>query len=103
MTSKWQLPRRMFLKGLGTTIALPMLEAMLPSVRLLADVPGNSAQGLPKRMAYVYVPNGIHMPSWTPHGEGQDYELTPVLESLAPHKQDCLLISGLKHDRANGN
>jgi hypothetical protein len=103
MTKSWQIPRRTFLKGLGTAVALPLLDVMLPDVTAFSDLPGNTAQGLPKRMAFVYVPNGVHMPNWTPRGVGADYELSRTLQPLAPLKQDVLLISGLKHDRANGN
>ncbi len=65
MQRKWQIPRRTFLKGLGTAIALPMLEAMAPPIRLLASGVGE-AKTAPKRMAFVFVPNGANMADWTP-------------------------------------
>jgi hypothetical protein len=87
--------RRTVLRGLGTAIALPMLEAMrLPAA---AKDPAKAA---PRRMAVVFVPNGAHMPDWTPLAEGSDYALPPILGPLAPFKQDLLVLTGLTQDKA---
>ncbi len=106
MSKEWQIPRRAFLRGLGTAIALPVFEAMLPSVRALADLagPGNTtADGFPKRLAFVYTPNGANMAKWAPNGVGADYQLSPSLEPLAAHKADMTIISGLAARKAFGN
>ena len=99
MTKSWQLPRRTFLKGLGTAIALPMFESMMPGVARAAAKP------LPKRMAFVYVPNGANMTDWTPKAIGAEFELPYILEPLKAHQNELLVLSGLAHDkgRANGD
>ena len=104
MSKNWPMPRRTFLRGLGTVIGLPVFEAMLPSVRALADGPGaTSPDGFPKRMAFVYSPNGANMAQWSPNGAGADYELSPTLAPLAAHKADMTVISGLAQRKAFGN
>jgi hypothetical protein len=96
MSKDWQIPRRTFLRGLGTAIALPVFEAMLPSVRALADTAGEAGKagltpaGFPKRMAFVYTPNGANMAQWAPKGVGFDYKLSPTLEPLAAYKAGFL-------------
>src|SRR5262245_34899659 len=104
MNKSWALPRRTFLKGLGTAIALPVFESMLPLVTRAA---GNPVTGgsLPKRIAFVYVPNGANMADWTPKQVGTEFELPAILEPLKPHQKDLLVLSGLAHDkgRANGD
>lgn len=90
------LARRTFLQGVGATLALPMLDAMRPA-RAAAD---GSA---PRRLAYVFFPNGAIMPDWKPEGVGTDYELPKTLQPLAPHKSDLLVISGLAHDMARAH
>src|SRR5882672_6738146 len=102
MTSNWHLPRRTFLKGLGTAMALPMFEAMVPGVTTLAKAT-ESATGTPKRMAFVYIPNGANMTDWTPATLGADFDLPVILEPLAPVKNDLLVLSGLAHDKARPN
>src|SRR5256885_6350016 len=100
--SSWQLPRRTFLKGLGTAMALPMFEAMVPGVATLAKA-AESATGTPKRMAFVYIPNGANMTDWTPATLGSDFDLPVILEPLAPVKNDLQVLSGLAHDKARPN
>lgn len=102
MTRSWQIPRRTFLKGLGTALALPVLEAMSPATRLLAST---EAPKFPVRMAFVYVPNGINMEDWTPSKVGTDFDLPAILEPLAPFKSDINVLSGLALDgaRAHGD
>jgi hypothetical protein len=103
MNKNWQIPRRAFLRGMGTVVALPVLEAMFPAGRLLADTVGGAAAKFPKRMAFVYVPNGVNMSKWTPEKTGVDYELSPTLSPLAPHQKDFTVLSGLTHKNAFGN
>ncbi len=98
MSKSWQIPRRTFLRGLGTAIALPMLESMAP-VRLLASDATGAAKALPKRMAFVYVPNGANMDDWTPKQVGADFELPFILEPLKNSQKDLLILSGLAQDK----
>jgi hypothetical protein len=85
------LPRRTVLQGMGATLALPFLEAMLPvfSRRALAAQPVH-------RFQTFYVPNGMAMEYWTPKGEGAAFELSPILEPLAPFREQMLVLSGIK-------
>jgi hypothetical protein len=82
------LPRRTVLKGLGTTLALPFLEAMLP--------PLHAATKAAHRFQAFYVPNGMAMEYWTPKGEGKAFELAPIMEPLGAYKDQMLVLSGLK-------
>ena len=82
------LPRRTILKGLGTTMALPFLDAMLPALRAAAK-PAH-------RFQTFYVPNGMAMEYWSPKGEGSAFELTPILEPLASYRNQMLVLSGIK-------
>jgi hypothetical protein len=104
-TPKWHLPRRTFLRGLGTAVALPVLHAMLPA-RALGATGGAGAAGtgpFPKRLAWVYVPNGANMADWTPAATGASYELPMILQPLAAHRADFTLLSGLALDPANSH
>ena len=96
--SKMQIPRRTFLRGLGTAIALPTLDAMIPARALAA---GNAK--FPTRMAFIYIPNGVIQEKWNVKGEGKDYQFSHILEPLAKHREDLLVFSGLAHDKARAN
>src|SRR6266571_4301235 len=85
------LPRRTVLRGLGATLALPLLDGMVPA---LSAIGKTAAKGAP-RMAVIYTPNGMMMPKWTPRGEGAGFEFSPILEALAPHRDDLVILSGL--------
>ena len=86
LTAK-SLPRRTVLRGIGASLALPFLEAMVPSARA-AVKPVN-------RFLTFYVPNGMAMEYWSPKGEGAAFELSPILEPLAPYRNQMLVLSGL--------
>ncbi len=86
------LPRRTVLQGLGATLALPFLEAMLPAFSRR----GLAAAKPVHRFQTFYVPNGMAMPYWLPKGEGTAFELSPILEPLAPYRNQMLVLSGLK-------
>ncbi len=90
--------RRTFLRGLGTAVSLPFLESLAPTGAFAA-----TAQQPPLRMAFLFVPNGIHMPNWTPTTEGNDFELPATLAPLAPVREKLLILSGLTHDKARAN
>jgi hypothetical protein len=99
MSQTIALPRRTFLRGLGAAIALPMLDAMMP-VRALAAA---GAKKIPTRMAFLFVPNGAHMPDWTPTTTGADFDLPYILQPLQPHKSEVMVLSGLAQDRGRAN
>ena len=83
------LSRRTVLKGLGATLALPWLEAMRP-----ARAAGEPMKA-PVRMAVLYMPNGVCPGAWSPSGAGSDFTLSPILEPLAAHKDDILVLREL--------
>src|SRR4051812_42611104 len=96
------LSRRTILKGLGVSVALPLLEAMKPA-ELLANTVTNTAAAAPRRMLFVYVPNGVLPASWTPTTLGTNFALPSTLEPLAPYREDLLVLSGLTCDKARPN
>jgi hypothetical protein len=89
-----RLSRRTVLRGLGVSVALPLLEAMRPA-SLLARPADHEPKSPPLRMAFFYVPNGVHMPDWVPRSVGADFGLPALLEPLAAVKEDLLVLSGL--------
>jgi hypothetical protein len=89
------LSRRTLLKGLGASLGLPVLDAMLPSA--VWAVPQTLAK---TRMAFVYVPIGAIMQNWTPERDGADYQLSKTLMPLSEVKQDLLVLSNFVHDKA---
>jgi hypothetical protein len=92
------------LRGLGTAIALPVLDSMIPT-RLLGSEAKAAAKAVaaPRRLAWLYVPNGIDMQNWTPAEFGSNYTLTPTLEPLAGFRDQFSVISGLVCEKANPN
>jgi hypothetical protein len=94
MIFKKAVPRRTFLQGLGATVALPLLDAMLPAFASAAE------SASPVRFGVAYVPNGIIMSNFTPATEGAGFEMTPILEPLAPFREKMLVLSGLAHKTA---
>src|SRR6186997_169913 len=86
------LPRRTVLRGLGATLALPFLDAMAPAMAAASQRTGKAAH----RFLAFYVPNGMAMEYWTPKGEGTAFEFSPILEPLAPYRNQVLALSGLK-------
>ena len=95
IVTKKHLPRRTFLRGLvGTSIALPLLDSMIPA--LTAATKTN-----PKtRLGFVYVPHGAVMDKWTPATEGAGFEFTPILKPLEPFRQQLLVVTGLANKAA---
>ena len=88
---KKHLHRRTFLRGVGTTLALPFLDAMVPAfgqTRLSAANPAT-------RMGFVYVPNGIIHAGWTPAMEGAGFEFNSTMKALEPFRDRTLVLSGL--------
>jgi hypothetical protein len=93
MSKSTRISRRTVLRGIGTAIALPWLEAKLPRVACGAETPKP-----PVRMAFLSVPNGKHMPDWTPDKAGTDFELKSTLQPIAKFKSQMLQLSGLALD-----
>jgi hypothetical protein len=87
--TKKSLARRAFLRGLGTTLALPFLDAMVPALKAGTTVKPAV------RTAFVYVPNGIIMKDWTPAAEGTGWEFMNSMKAMAPFREDMLVLSGL--------
>lgn len=87
ITSK-SLSRRTMLRGLGATMALPFLDAMVPAAR--------AAAAPTHRFLTFYVPNGMAMEYWAPKGEGTGFELSPILQPLAAFKDQMTVLTGLR-------
>lgn len=96
------ISRRTVLRGLGTSVALPLLDSMSATRLLSAAGPGQTP---PLRMAFLYVPNGMHMADWTPNSEGPRYGLPPTLARLEKYRDSFNVLSGLTLDgaRAHGD
>jgi hypothetical protein len=92
IVTKKALSRRAVLRGLGVTLALPLLDGMIPA---FAGVRDRVAKPV-RRLGVVYVPNGMMMPSWTPVTEGADFEFGRILKALEPFQKHVLMVSGLK-------
>ena len=92
--NKMSLPRRTFLRGVGATLALPLLDAMWPALTAAATPV--------RRLGVVYVPNGMAMDSWSPRAEGSGFEMTPILEPLAPYREKMLVLTGLNSPEGGG-
>ena len=96
--TKKHLSRRTVLRGMGVTLALPLLDAMIPARTALA---GTAAKPLP-RMAFVYFPHGAIMSKWTPDADGKSFELASILEPLKPFQSKLTIVSGLENKHASG-
>ena len=92
----FKIDRRTLLRGTGTAVALPLLEAMLP-----VGKSAFAAVDRPKRFVAYYTPCGIHMQAWTPKKTGRDYELSPTLKPFEKVKEDLLVLSGLENREAS--
>ena len=91
--TKRAIPRRTVLRGLGATLALPMLDGMVPALTALSKTAAKPTH----RLGAMYVPNGIVMQQWTPAMEGAGFELTPILRPLEPFRDRLLVVSGLSN------
>jgi hypothetical protein len=95
--TKKHLSRRTFLRGMGVTVALPLLESMVPASTLLARTAAKPVA----RLGFVYVPHGAIMDKWTPATEGAGFEFTPILEPLEPHREYVNVITNMGHRAAD--
>jgi len=88
--TRMALPRRTFLRGLGATVALPLLEAMTP-----AFAQGRTSAAAPKRFGAVYVPHGATLDQWVPVSTGRGFDFTPILKPLEPFRESLVVVSNL--------
>jgi hypothetical protein len=97
------LTRRTVLRGMGISFGLPWLESL--ASRSVSAQAATVSQGAPQRMAFIFVPNGVHLDDWTPQREGFGYDLPAILQPLSAVRDEVTVISGLTHDkgRANGD
>src|SRR4051812_17828973 len=100
--TKRSLPRRTFLRGVGATLSLPLLDAMVPALTAMAATPAKPV----RRVGFIYLPNGVAMNFvgvnyWRPVGEGANFEFSPILTPLKPFRDQMLAVSGLSHHQAD--
>lgn len=101
-TARNALSRRTVLRGIGATMALPLMEAMGQAAPAASAVVSGT-QAAPLRMAFVFTPNGVHYPSWKPEGAGRDYRLSQTLKPLEHVRDKVNVLSGLTLDKARAN
>ncbi len=92
--SQKHISRRTVLKGVGATIALPLLDAMNPAATAWAQTAAGSA---PKRFAFVGFPHGAIMDHWSPAQTGATFDMSSILQPLTPHRQHLTIVSGLRN------
>jgi hypothetical protein len=95
--TKKAISRRTVLRGMGTAVALPLLDAMIPAL-----APGAAAAPV-RRFGVVYHPNGVIYDKWLPAGAGANFEFSPTLKGLEPFKNQLIVITGLFSDQAEAN
>jgi hypothetical protein len=95
--TKKHLPRRTFLRGMGVTLALPLVDAMVPAQTLLAKTAANARA----RLGFVYIPHGAIMARWTPETTGAAFDFSPILKPLEPFRNFVDVVSGLGHRAAD--
>lgn len=96
--TKKALPRRMFLRGIGVGVALPLLDAMVPPLSALAQSPARPRT----RFGAVFVPNGAIMEAWTPDGDGPGFELPASLAPLEPFRESLVVVTNLTRAATQG-
>jgi hypothetical protein len=97
--TKKHLPRRTFLRGMGATIALPLLDAMIPAGTALA----NTAAKPSPRVGFVYFPHGAIMDRWTPAATGREFQIPQILEPLSKYRSHMTIVSGLRNRAGESN
>ena len=93
------LPRRTFLRGMGVTLGLPLLEAMVPALTAAAATPAKPI----RRLGFVYIPHGVIMDQWTPASEGANFAFTPILKPLESFRDSLVVVSNLARPEANAD
>ena len=89
--TKKAIPRRTVLRGIGATVALPLLDGMVPAMTALAQTAARPIT----RFGVVYVPNGVVIDEWTPATDGAGFEFSPILKPLEPFRDRLLVLTGL--------
>ena len=97
MVTRKAIPRRTVLRGIGATLALPLLDGMVPAFAAIR----NSAARPVRRFGVVYVPNGMAMKHWTPAAEGAGFETTRLLQQIAPYRDQMSVLTGLNGVASN--
>jgi hypothetical protein len=92
--TKKAIERRRFLRGMGATVALPLLDAMVPAFAAAGPKP------IP-RLGFIYIANGVIQDQWIPAATGRDFELSPILKGLEPVRSHVNVLSGLSHLQAD--
>jgi hypothetical protein len=93
---KKAISRRTILRGIGTAVALPLLDAMVPALTAAQKTPAKAV----RRFGVVYHPNGVIYDKWLPKGEGTNFEFSPVLMPLEPFRDRLVVVTGLYSDQA---
>ena len=96
IVTKKAISRRTILRGMGATVALPLLDAMIPALTAAANTPAKPV----RRLGVVYHPNGVIYDKWLPKGVGADFELSPTLAGLQPFKDKLIVVTNLYMDLA---
>ena len=101
MITKKALPRRTFLRGMGATLALPLLDAMVPAMSAMSQTAASPVH----RLGFLYLPNGVAMNHtginhWKPSSAGANFEFSPILRPLEPYRDQVVVVSGLSHGQA---
>jgi hypothetical protein len=99
MITKKAIPRRTMLRGLGVTVALPLLDSMVPAATVLAQTPAAPSP----RFGFVYVPHGSIMREWTPAQEGANFEFSPILRPLESFRKHVTVLTNLSNYGENGH
>ena len=94
---KKHISRRTVLKGVGASVALPLLDAMNPAATAWAQTPAGKT---PQRFAFIGFPHGAIMDKWSPAQTGTNYEMSPILQPLEPFRQHMTIVSGLRNKPA---
>ena len=94
IVTRKHLPRRTFLRGAGITLAMPLLDAMIPALK----AEGLTAAAPVRRLGFVFYTLGVNEDKWRPKGDGADYQVSEALVPLAPHRSKFLVLSGLSSD-----
>ena len=97
--TKKAIPRRTVLRGLGVSVALPLLDSMVPAATALAQTPAAPLS----RFGFVYVPHGSIMREWTPAQEGTDFEFSSILKPLESFRRDLTVLTNLSNYGENGH
>src|SRR5688572_16068010 len=98
IVTKKALSRRSVLRGIGATVSLPLLDAMVPALTAASRTPAKARM----RFAFFYVPNGFYLPHFHPEGQGGTaFQLSPILKPMEPLRDQLVVVSGLSNTLAN--